>query len=280
MATRLLLLLLVAAAAGNLLQGGNDAERMAVELASGTLPPSFWMWQTTAGPPPPPGPNPNVVWVPMTEAPLPTTAPELQACYGCECLFTFAPELLAGGDIADKFVCKGGALAPKLRWAGQMHSIEGNSDGGHSIKPQSFALVVEDLDYPYGVGEAYNRVFTHYAAWNIPGNYTSFDESVAAKTYKGLPIVTVGVNDAGRQDYDPPCPTKGLHRIRVTLWALRAHLDVPAETPFREVLPKLEYLEMARSQFMGNVLARPQAVGLAQVESSKAFLRRIKSALR
>eukprot|EP00397_Hematodinium_sp_SG-2012_P062626 GEMP01084898.1.p1 GENE.GEMP01084898.1~~GEMP01084898.1.p1 ORF type:complete len:119 (+),score=23.26 GEMP01084898.1:153-509(+) len=88
----------------------------AVRMA--TLPPDFWMWKTTPPPPTPPGPFAQVLWVEQTVPPLPTTPPPREACYGCDCLFLFADDLVKGGSIASDFACGSTHRAPTLRWAG------------------------------------------------------------------------------------------------------------------------------------------------------------------
>lgn len=238
-------------------------------LGEGTLPPEFYMWKTTPAPPTPPGPNPQLLWVEQTNPPAPTTAPTYDQCYGCDCIVSFPGDLLDGGNVADKYTCIGGAPTvhvPTMKWAGNPVNIgQGQPvtqrDGTTCTKSQSFAIIVEDLDYPYGVGETGNHVRNLFWAVNIPGDWQEFNDELANKKYLELPIVVIGRNDGGTLGWETPCPTKGLHRYRFTLWALKSYLGsemdpVDPNSDYRAViLPQLEQNELARTQFFGNVKA-------------------------
>lgn len=240
----------------------------AENLRGGQLPPEFWLWKTTPPPPPIPGPNPAVVWVEQTLPPLPTTAPPLEACYGCDCLFIDAGDYVVGGAMNNKYTCVGGAataMTPEFKWAG----VPVNSGVGHPIlqgngrpctKSQAFAVVIEDLDYPYGVGQKGNRVFTNYWAVNIPGDATILNNELVNWKINGEDVVTVGMNDAGTLGLDPPCPEYGVHRIRTTLWALSNTIgnEVDPLDPkqgWPTIRAMLEPIELARTSFYTTVKA-------------------------
>lgn len=161
-----------------------------------------------------------------------------------------------------KYTCTGsGSLdrVAEISWSG----VPKNSGVGHPvlqansrqcIKSQSFAIVVEDLDYPYGNGQSGNHIHTHFWAANIPGDWTSFNMKNAATAIHGEKIVTIGKNDKGTIGFDPVCPEYGVHRIRVTLWAMSEHLGdevdpLSPESTWAEVRAKLEPIELARSAF-------------------------------
>merc|ERR550514_458576 len=201
-------------------------------------------------------------------APLPTTAPPLEACYGCDCLFIDAGDYVVGGQLNNKYTCVGGAATagtPEFKWAG----VPVNSGVGHPIlqangrpctKSQAFAVVVEDLDYPYGVGQKGNRVYTNYWAVNIPGDATILNNELVNWKINGEDVVTVGMNDGGTIGLDPPCPEYGAHRIRTTLWALSGVLGnevepLDPEQPWPAVRAKLEPMELARTSFFTTVKA-------------------------
>lgn len=247
----------------------------AMATLTASLPPNSWMWKTT--PAPPPGPYPQVVWVEHTAPPVPTTPPAREACYGCDCLFLFADDLIKGGSIASDFTCGSKHIAPTLNWSGTPK----NSGVGHPLlqpdgtecpRCQSFALVVEDMDYPHGVGQGINSVKTHFWAVNIPGDWSNFNDEMASKTYKDLPMAVVGKNDFDDIGLTPMCPSQGVHRYRTTLWALRGYLGseqdpISPDTPYSQILPQLEQLELARSSFYGNVKGKPK-VGFLSVKES------------
>jgi phosphatidylethanolamine-binding protein (PEBP) family uncharacterized protein len=242
----------------------------ATSLRGKQLPPDFWMWKTTPAPPMVPGPNAQLVWVEQTMAPLPTTAPPLEACYGCDCLWADAGDMITGGSLSDKYTCVGGpssARFPSFQWAGMPkntgvgHPIL-QSNGKQCIKSQSYAVVVEDMDYPNGVGQKGNRLFTHFWAINIPGDATGLNDGLVDMAINGEKVVTVGMNDAGTIGWAPPCPEYGVHRIRTTVWAMSTILGsetdpVDPEQGWPGVRAKLEVLELARTSFYTTVKAPP-----------------------
>jgi len=239
-----------------------------LRLRGRQVPPEFWMWKTTPAPPMVPGPNPQLLWVEQTAPGLPTTAPPLEACYGCDCLFVDVGDFIVGGKLNNKYTCAGGpatALSPHFTWAGVPQNsgvghVVAQANGKQCIKSQSFAIVVEDLDYPNGIGQKGNRVFTHYWAVNIPGDATELTDALIASTINGEKIVTVGMNDAGTIGMDPPCPEFGVHRIRTTLWALSTTVGsevepIKPEQGWPAIRAILEPMELARTSFYGTVKA-------------------------
>lgn len=258
-------------AAASLLQGASDeAYRDTAQLFQAqTVPPSFWMWRTTPAPPMPPQPNPQVMWVEQTAPPLPTTPPIYDQCYGCDCLVAFPGGFLSGGDISSKYTCHSGGptpSVPEFRWAGApVNSGVGHEltqvDGTSCTKSQSFAITMEDLDYPNGVGETTNQVYNVFWAVNIPGDWTELTEANAFQTYKEMPIVTIGKTAGGHMGLEAPCPTKGVHRFRISLYALKSYMGseidpVDPTSNFESViLPFLETNELSKSVFYGNVKA-------------------------
>jgi hypothetical protein len=146
------------------------------------------------------------------------------------------------------------------------------ANGGTCIKSQSFAVVVEDLDYPSGVGQKGNRIFTHYWAVNIPGDATALDDALVEASINGEKVVFVGKNDAGTVGWDPPCPEYGTHRIRTTLWALSNTVGsetdpIDPDSGWPTVRGMLEPMELARTSFFTSVKAPgwdPKLHGLAQ----------------
>jgi len=252
-----------------------------------TLPPDFWMWKTTPAPPTPPGPNPQLLWVAQTAPPLPTTGPLPEACYGCDCIYIDPTGTVAGGTFKNEFTCIGGAATvhvPNFKWAGApVNSGVGHplyqADGTQCLKSQSWAIHIEDLDYPYGVGQTKNHCHTHFWAVNIPGDWTEINEQLAHKTYKDLPLVTIGKNDGGTIGMEPPCPEYGVHRYRITLWALRSYLGteldpVDPNQPFSQVLPVLQSQELAHSTFYANVKAEGYKPKTGFLQEASAWFQR------
>mmetsp|Transcript_5771 Transcript_5771/g.10331 ORF Transcript_5771/g.10331 Transcript_5771/m.10331 type:complete len:331 (+) Transcript_5771:107-1099(+) len=212
---------------------------------------------------PPPGPYPEVLWVQQfPPAPLLTTPPLPEQCFGCHCLFVHPNAFLDGGNIADKYTCVGGAAThriPGISWVGQPGQDKIGQNGQACPECACYALTVEDLDYPDGVGETSNGVRTIFWAVNIPSDWTELTEENAFKLDEaGRPIVVVGKNVAGGIGLEQPCPGKGTHRYRTTLWALDRHLGDDM-SPLRdsmtaeEIHGMIQDRELARASFFGNV---------------------------
>lgn len=211
---------------------------------------------TTVPPSPPLAPNPNLLWVEQTAPPIPTTAPPWEQCFGCNCMVPFPDGILQGGSISNKYTCVGGAATarvPEFRWASAPGINPGASLPGKDGKPcascQSYAVVMDDLDYPNGVGESSNTIKNVFWAVNIPG--TSTELTHAAAFAKDSTIVV-------SSDSKPPCPSKGTHRFKVTLWALNAYMGtgfnpMSATTPISEIRAKISSMELAQASFTGTV---------------------------
>jgi len=223
-------------------------------------------WGAAPTPPPPslgPGPYPNLMWVEMTPMPLPaTTPPVYEQCHGCHCMFVFPDKFVVGGKIADEFTCHGGAATsrvPGIKWVGQPGGEQPDEDGKACPTCSSFAVTIEDLDYPNGNGETNNYVKNIFWAVNIPGNFTELSDANAFDETQG---VVVGMNDKGVQGLDVPCPKKGVHRYKTTLWSLGSYLGSDLD-PFSPkatadaVKGELESRELARATFFASLTGDP-----------------------
>jgi len=218
-------------------------------------PPQMWVRMTTTPPPMPKGPNPLVIWVEAGTSPLPTTPPLYEQCYGCNCLVAFPGALAPGGSFADKYTCHGGpatARVPEFRWATENGKTLSKDKACPSC--QTYAVTVVDLDYPNGQGEANNDVQSMFWAVNIPGDWTELTEANAFQEGEEGNIVTVSRNSQGDLGMEPICPKKGMHRFRVTLFALSSMIG-SAETPvdplssYDSILGIIEARELARNSF-------------------------------
>lgn len=121
-----------------------------------------------------------------------------------------SPAFEQGGTIPKKFTCDGDNLSPPLTWSGV-------PDGA-----QSLLLVCDDPDAPGGV-------FHHWAAFNIPADWTGLGEGYGPETLEeGF---RQAINDFGKPGYGGPCPPKGddPHGYHFRLSALEAPL-VSAES--------------------------------------------------
>merc|ERR1719199_1010934 len=98
----------------------------------------------------------------MTPMPLPkTTPPVYEQCHGCYCMFVFPDTFVVGGKIADEYTCIGGDAThkiPAIKWTGQPGQDTLKKDGSTCAKCASFAVTIEDMDYPNGNGEVNNHI--------------------------------------------------------------------------------------------------------------------------
>lgn len=204
-----------------------------------------------------PGPFPNLFWVeqPFTTA-IPTMAPKPEQCSGCMCLFPQPSDFIQNGKINDAFTCLGGAgnwtFIPSLRWI---------ADKGMQVG--SLAVTVEDLDFPNGVGESSNSVHDLFWAANIPPNWTEINsQNVQQVNEEGNLIVTVGKPVGASDGAEDLCPTKGTHRYRATLWALKTMLGqrVNPNTASMAVKAILEGEKMAEVNYFGALTAKGRSL--------------------
>jgi Raf kinase inhibitor-like YbhB/YbcL family protein len=102
--------------------------------------------------------------------------------------------------IPDQYTCMGDEISPPLNW--------NNAPKG----TQSFALLMEDLDVPFGT-------ITHWVIFNIPATQHELAEAIPRE--KLLPNgIIQGRIFMRRTGYMGPCPLWGTHRYRFILYAL------------------------------------------------------------
>lgn len=112
-----------------------------------------------------------------------------------------SPSFVEGGAIPVEHACDGRDLSPALVWEG--------APAGTA----AFALIVDDPDA---------RGFIHWVTYNLPGAQTGgLPEGVSVG---GPP--PQGRNDFGRAGYGGPCPPRGTHHYRFTLYALSARISL------------------------------------------------------
>ncbi len=115
-----------------------------------------------------------------------------------------SPSFSEGGSIPSKYSCDGADVSPALTWSGAPAGTAG------------FALIVDDPDA---------RGFIHWVVWGLPGGQTG---SLAEATPASSP--PQGRNDFGRSGWGGPCPPRGTHHYRFTLYALSTALNLPANS--------------------------------------------------
>ena len=97
-------------------------------------------------------------------------------------------------------------------------------------KTETLALILADPDAPSGT-------FFHWVLFNIPKKVTTFPEGVTQLP----PGTKVGKNSFGKQQYNGPCPPKGLpHHYIFSLYALDSPLALPDGADAKKVLQALQ----------------------------------------
>mmetsp|Transcript_43808 Transcript_43808/g.103572 ORF Transcript_43808/g.103572 Transcript_43808/m.103572 type:complete len:296 (+) Transcript_43808:54-941(+) len=193
---------------------------------------------------------PHLMWVRKQQEPPAPVQPE--QCCGCRCLKLAADTWASAGAISQQYLCSLDTTVPAISWSYDMTSALG--DLARCSDVQSWALTVVDLDYPSGLGESDNTVRNLFWAIDIPGSWTHFNASNAFMTGGGIPAVTIGLNGNSRAQLEAPCPSQGLHRYRLTLYALSRFLGgqfVPSiSTPYHKVAEELEKHALAKASVL------------------------------
>ncbi|MBW7851638.1 MAG: YbhB/YbcL family Raf kinase inhibitor-like protein [Rhodospirillales bacterium] len=139
-------------------------------------------------------------------------------------------------EIPRHYTCDGMDVSPPLNWSGAPRGT------------RSFALVCSDPDAPSGT-------FQHWAAWDIPADYSGLPEDFPKEGRDGI---RQAVNDFGRVGFGGPCPPQnhGIHHYHFRLYALDVDmLPNPGKSPScRDVERALR----------PHVLAEAEVVGLYQ----------------
>jgi Raf kinase inhibitor-like YbhB/YbcL family protein len=139
-----------------------------------------------------------------------------------------------GGNIPAKYTCDGDDVSPPLTWSG--------------VPPQtgSFALILDDPDAPL-------RVFTHWVIFDLTADTPQLGEGVTQVPH--LPDGAIqGKNDFGKIGYGGPCPPRGAHHYRFTIYALNAMLRLAPGSSKEQALAAMK----------GHFLDQGQLVGLYQ----------------
>jgi Raf kinase inhibitor-like YbhB/YbcL family protein len=137
-----------------------------------------------------------------------------------------------GGEIPRMFTCEGADLSPELNWKGA------------PVGTQSFMLIVDDPDAPGGT-------WTHWIAWNIPGQATVLPQ--------GVPKVETldngtrqGRNDFGRLGYGGPCPPPSkAHHYYFKLIAMNRRLELEAGEKRSALEAAMQGHILAQATWMG-----------------------------
>lgn len=128
-----------------------------------------------------------------------------------------------GASIPAKYTCDGAGTSPPLAWTGV------------PAEAKSLAIVVDDPDAPKGT-------FTHWVLLNVDPKVTSLTEgttpagAVQAKNSHGTPA------------YFAPCPPKGTHHYRFTVYALSKASDLTNGADLDKALAAIDSAAVARGR--------------------------------
>ncbi len=112
-------------------------------------------------------------------------------------------------------------------------------------RTRSFVVLCSDPDAPTGV-------FRHWAAYDIPRNWSHLDRGAGGATARGH--VKQAVNDFGRAGYGGPAPPPGdgLHHYRFSVLALSVEqLEVHANPRCRDVEQEARKHVLAEATLVG-----------------------------
>jgi len=129
--------------------------------------------------------------------------------------------------IPERFSSDGADVSPPLEWTGV-------PDGA-----RSFAVVVHDPDAPLVDG------FTHWVAYNIPGDATGLPEDDEG--------ATAGVDSFGNRRYNGPAPPPGHgpHHYYFWVYALDDDLGLERGLDRRELLARIEEHVIEQARIIG-----------------------------
>lgn len=99
-----------------------------------------------------------------------------------------SPAFGQGEMIPKRYTCDGDDWSPPLNWSGLPEGTK------------SLLIVCDDPDAPGGV-------FHHWAAFNIPVDWTGLKEGYGPETLE--PGFRQAINDFGKPGYAGPCPPRG-----------------------------------------------------------------------
>jgi len=114
------------------------------------------------------------------------------------------PAAHQGERLGQDYTCTGKGVSPPLRW----HPLPNH---------KSFALVMEDLD-----SDSQPRI--HWLVYNIPAGFSELPVAMSANAADRS--IMQGRNDFGEIGYHAPCSKYGIHRYRITFYALDEILPI------------------------------------------------------
>jgi Raf kinase inhibitor-like YbhB/YbcL family protein len=147
-----------------------------------------------------------------------------------ESLVVSSPAFGEGETIPSVFTCRGDGTSPPLAW-------QGVPEGAAEL-----AIVVDDPDAPGGT----------YVHWIVTGLAPTTVAVDAGKLPDGAHQAS---NSAGKAAYTPPCPPKGEHRYRFTVYALSSTVTFADGASTDTALKAIKAAASGRGRISGRVAA-------------------------
>lgn len=138
-----------------------------------------------------------------------------------------------GQSIPAKYSCIGKNISPALSW------------NDPPAGTQSFALIVDDPDAPFGT-------WVHWVLFNIAPDKRELPEDLSV-TGKNIDpeAIYVGKNSSGTIGYDGPCPPSGTHRYYFKLYALDTTISLLPGATKDQLLKEMDGHILAQTELMG-----------------------------
>jgi Raf kinase inhibitor-like YbhB/YbcL family protein len=136
-----------------------------------------------------------------------------------------------GGNIPTKYTCEGDNVSPPLTWSGT------------PAPARSFALIMEDPDALLGA-------FTHWVIFDLDPTTSTLGEGVQAAPQLANSAIQ-GRNGFGKIGYGGPCPPRGRHHYRFTLYALDNLLRLAPGSSKKQVLGAMHSHILEQAQLVG-----------------------------
>lgn len=149
--------------------------------------------------------------------------------YGVTREFNITSEIFGWGDfIPERYSCEGKNFSPPLFWENQ----------GNQVK--SYAIIMDDPD-------AGMEPYVHWVVFNLPPSVTRLAEHENISLIGGM----VGLNSAGLNAYQGPCPPSGVHRYLFKVYALDDVLKLDSSATAAQLTKAMENHILAQGQLMG-----------------------------
>lgn len=142
-----------------------------------------------------------------------------------------SPDFGPDREIPIRYTCDGADVSPPLQWTAP------------PPLSRSLALILDDPD-------AGSVPWVHWVLWNLPGDLRQLPQG-ASPGGSLHPAAVEGVNSWGRSDYGGPCPSRGAHRCRFTLYALNRALEVNPRWTAADLRQAMAGYELARAELVG-----------------------------